>query len=78
MRMLEMNLLRAPAMRDLVERNLNDLRRSAVDPRNAAIIEADMSVSYSWHARIRVGSSSLQSIQFTGQMLDKQIEVVNE
>jgi hypothetical protein len=78
MRMLEMNLLGAPAMAGLIQRNLDHFCCSVVDPRNAAVIEADMSVAYRWHAGILYRSSPLDSIWFPGQVLDKQIEVVNE
>jgi hypothetical protein len=39
---------------------------SVVDPRNAAVIEADMSVAYRWHAGILYRSSPLDSIWFPG------------
>jgi len=73
-----MNLLWAPAMGDLIQRNLDHFCCSVADPRNTAVIESDMSVGYCWHAGIFYRSSPLDSIWFTGQVLDKQIEVVNE
>jgi hypothetical protein len=44
MRMLEMNFFRAPPVRDVVERNVNHLGRSVIDPRDAVVIETDMTV----------------------------------
>ena len=52
MGMLEMSLLWAPAMGDLIQRNLDHFCCSVVDPRNTAVIESDMSVGYCGHAGI--------------------------
>ena len=44
MRMLKMDFLRAPPMRDLVEHNLDHLRSGVVDPRDAAVIVAGIAI----------------------------------
>ena len=62
--MLEMNLLRAPAVCDLIEHNLYDFCASLVNPRDAAVVESDVSLGYGWHVRIFYRSSSLDSIWF--------------
>jgi hypothetical protein len=44
-----MDFLRAPAMCELIERNLDYFCCGIIDPRNAAVIESNVSLGYSWH-----------------------------
>ena len=62
-RMLEMDLLGAPAMCDLIQRNLDRLGSGVVDPREAAVIEPDMSVGYYWHTQVTVLYETMRLIQ---------------
>lgn len=48
-RMLKMNLLWTPPVRDLVERDLDHFRFGVVDPRDPAVVEPDMGVGCCWH-----------------------------
>src|SRR6266508_2926600 len=49
--MLEMNFFSAPAMRDLIQRNLDHFCSGVVDPRKAAVIKSDMIGHYCWHSQ---------------------------
>src|ERR1017187_9755760 len=49
--MLEMDLLRAPAVSDRVKRNLNDLCVRVVNPRHSSIIKPNMGGRWNQHCR---------------------------
>jgi len=48
-RVLKMDLLWTPPMRDLVLRDFNDFRSSVVYPRNSAVVDSNMSAGDKWH-----------------------------
>jgi hypothetical protein len=61
--MLEMDLFCAPAVRNLIERNLDYFRCRIVDPGDTAVIEADMSLGYCGHNQMTKCIEAMRLVQ---------------